>query len=935
MLVHGNGLLICDNCTYLCTVCNKKIEDLAILTGDKAFCSSCFRCRNCNKKIEDLQYAQTPQGNFCMKCNQAILEQRKRSSLMRKKSSTHSKSQSLPGERSDFFNGNRMKTLPGPFEEKSLPSLPSMETSLQAPNPMLNSPPTFSTPANPALYPPRRLSHQPADFPRPQNPNSNWQPQKLQQQNISGLSSIPNNPVIPEDDAENSFEPETSISQSTLESSLNNNNTNTKNESGSQKNSMALLNEMPSSTLPLRVSSQSEFQFETSPDMDLSSEIGALRKSLDKLTPLNNSVCLSDTSSRAGVYLEGSLQLNELSEKGQEILEKDPVIDSSKLVPERSGAPSYSSHRAPLDMISAAFNISSPINKYNRPRKNSDPILVNSARGPYSPPGDYTKRQKLASQHQRSVSDSNRGHQTTLNNYSNRYNLPDKQTNTIAHELAKAKKKIAELETKLSEPPRNSENFASNISKKQKIIAGLEARSEIATKELQLLEQACSKNTNLKEPVNLVSEFTKEVAQIKATLQTEIEALLIQREELTERNSQLCKQHDESLEAITLMNMKNSQLLELHNELTRQIIEKYGSSTKLPHGVPVTKDFSEPLTSINFNGDASTVMSFAPDEPLVTILEGNDEKKEKQQVARRFWKRPTAAVAKGVKGFNKVFSPDHTSISAGPYSDVEPAVSDAQSPNGNAASGVGLNIVMSGESINQKELTKNNSKRSGNGWFKGGPDNNKESSLKYPIEKRVQIENTKIPLIVTRCIQEVEQRGMLFEGIYRKSGARSQISAIEEAFEKTFDLNELDEKVLTGDIAGITSAVKQYLNYLPVPLIPFDLYDQFVEAAATTPAASIPASTQAAPAAVEELRTVISTLPQAHRDTLQFVMAHLVKVSKLSDANLMTSRNLAVCFAPTIVRHHDGSRELRDMQARNDGTQFLMDYYSDIFVDPL
>jgi hypothetical protein len=921
--VHGNGLLVCDNCSYFCNVCNKKIEDLAILTGDKAFCSSCFCCRNCKKKIEDLQYAQAPQGIFCMKCNEAILAQKKRYNHTMKK--LHSKSQSLPDGKSDFSNGNKMKTLAESLEEKLLPSLPSMETPLQAAN--ANSPPTLPISTNPSLYPPSRHSRLHFDFPQPQNPNLNLHYQQLQQQNILGLSSVPNSSVIQEDDAEkNSFKPATSILQSTLGSSLNNKNN--KNECDSQKSIMTALNEMPSSTLVPGFSPPSEYQLKNFLDFNISSEVGNLQKTLDKLAPLNTSACLYSTSSRAGVYLEASLQSTELSEKGQEIFEQDPVIDSNKLIPEHSRMQSYSPHKTPLDTGSAVLKMQSPIiEKYNRPRKNSEPILVNFAQGPYSPLGDYKTRQKLTSQHQRSASDSNRVSQTS--NHSNRHILTDKPISTIAHELAKAKKKIAELETKLSAPSRNNEKLVSNILEKRKTIAGLEAQNEIATKELQFLEQACRKNTNT--PMNLVSEFTKEVAQIKSALQAEIETLMIQREELREQNNQLCKQHEESLEAIALMNLKNNQLIELHNELTRQIMKKYKNFTKLPHGVPVAKDFPEPPTSIMSDGDASTVAPSISDEPLVTILEGSDEKKEKQQVARRFWKRPTAAVAKGVKGFNKVFLPENTLISAGPYSDVEPAIPDAQSSNVNAANGVGLNIVMLGQSINQKELsTRSSSKRSGNGWFKGGSDNNnKESLLKCPIEKRIQIENTKIPLIVTRCIQEVEQRGMLFEGIYRKSGARSQIAAIEEAFEKTFDLNELDQKVLTGDIAGVTSAVKQYLRYLPVPLIHFNLYDRFVAAAA---AANISESTQAA---VEELRIVINTLPPTYRDTLQFVMAHLVKITQFSDKNLMTSRNLAVCFAPTIVRHHDGNRELRDMQARNDGTQLLMDYYSTIFVDHL
>ncbi|KAI5792254.1 hypothetical protein FPQ18DRAFT_378472 [Pyronema domesticum] len=60
--------------------CNQKIEDLAILTGDQAYCAGCFRCRNCKRKIENLKYARTSQGIFCMGCHETLMSRRKKSS---------------------------------------------------------------------------------------------------------------------------------------------------------------------------------------------------------------------------------------------------------------------------------------------------------------------------------------------------------------------------------------------------------------------------------------------------------------------------------------------------------------------------------------------------------------------------------------------------------------------------------------------------------------------------------------------------------------------------------------------------------------------------------------------------------------------------------------------------------------------------------------
>lgn len=78
LLLLGDGSLVCQNCTYDCSGCGNKIEDLAILTGDKAFCSDCFKCRNCKVKIENLKYARTSQGIFCMRCHDVLMERRRK-----------------------------------------------------------------------------------------------------------------------------------------------------------------------------------------------------------------------------------------------------------------------------------------------------------------------------------------------------------------------------------------------------------------------------------------------------------------------------------------------------------------------------------------------------------------------------------------------------------------------------------------------------------------------------------------------------------------------------------------------------------------------------------------------------------------------------------------------------------------------------------------
>ena len=94
------------------------------------------------------------------------------------------------------------------------------------------------------------------------------------------------------------------------------------------------------------------------------------------------------------------------------------------------------------------------------------------------------------------------------------------------------------------------------------------------------------------------------------------------------------------------------------------------------------------------------------------------------------------------------------------------------------------------------------------------------------LVERADYERRQIPSVVTRCIEEVELRGMDIEGIYRKTGGSGQVKIIQEGFEKTDDYDISDYAL---DITAVTSVLKQYFRKLPVPLLTFEVYDRILE----------------------------------------------------------------------------------------------------------
>jgi hypothetical protein len=82
------------------------------------------------------------------------------------------------------------------------------------------------------------------------------------------------------------------------------------------------------------------------------------------------------------------------------------------------------------------------------------------------------------------------------------------------------------------------------------------------------------------------------------------------------------------------------------------------------------------------------------------------------------------------------------------------------------------------------------------------------------------------------------------------------------------------------------------------------------------------------------LRRTFDSLPERHRDCLEFLMFHLDRVAQRQSENLMTPKNLAVVFAPTIMFDRSIEREMTDMHAKNLAVQYVIENSRAIFAEP-
>lgn len=104
------------------------------------------------------------------------------------------------------------------------------------------------------------------------------------------------------------------------------------------------------------------------------------------------------------------------------------------------------------------------------------------------------------------------------------------------------------------------------------------------------------------------------------------------------------------------------------------------------------------------------------------------------------------------------------------------------------------------------------------------------------------------------------------------------------------------------DVHCVTGILKLYLRELPEALFTDALYPRFLEAFNGNQHA--------------KLHLWLDQLPPHNRNTINFLLAHLIRVYKHESHNKMSLHNLATIFGPTLLRPSkaDASRQ-KDMLA--------------------
>ncbi|KAM6921256.1 rho GTPase-activating protein SYDE2 [Xenentodon cancila] len=183
------------------------------------------------------------------------------------------------------------------------------------------------------------------------------------------------------------------------------------------------------------------------------------------------------------------------------------------------------------------------------------------------------------------------------------------------------------------------------------------------------------------------------------------------------------------------------------------------------------------------------------------------------------------------------------------------------------------------------------------------PDGDREPQV-FGVEawRVVERENSgrMVPLLISKCINEIEKRGCQVVGLYRLCGSAAVKKELREAFERDSHAVELCENTYP-DINVITGVLKDYLRELPYPLINKQLYEAVLESMAARPLKMGAAGCENDQADSEHTVGLLDNLPDVERMTLRKLLDHLKLVASYQEVNKMTCQNLAVCFGPVLL----------------------------------
>ncbi|GFY40809.1 rho GTPase-activating protein 44 [Trichonephila inaurata madagascariensis] len=156
-----------------------------------------------------------------------------------------------------------------------------------------------------------------------------------------------------------------------------------------------------------------------------------------------------------------------------------------------------------------------------------------------------------------------------------------------------------------------------------------------------------------------------------------------------------------------------------------------------------------------------------------------------------------------------------------------------------------------------------------------------------PLEEHLKVTKREIAIVIETCICWLLESAMEEEGLFRIGGSMIKIKKMKSAFDAGFH-HLIEEERDPHNVAGV---LKLYLRSLPEPLLTYQLYDQWMEAAMEPDHDT----------RLRSLWSVVNSLPETHLRNLRYLIKFLAKLCQNSDINKMSVQNVAIVIGPNLI----------------------------------
>lgn len=147
----------------------------------------------------------------------------------------------------------------------------------------------------------------------------------------------------------------------------------------------------------------------------------------------------------------------------------------------------------------------------------------------------------------------------------------------------------------------------------------------------------------------------------------------------------------------------------------------------------------------------------------------------------------------------------------------------------------------------------------------------------------------KVPLVLQKFFEKVEESGLESEGIFRLSGCTAKVKQYREELDAKFNADKFKWDKMCHREAAVM--LKAFFRELPTSLFPVEYIPAFITLMERGPHIKVQ---------FQALHLMVMTLPDANRDTAQALMTFFNKVIANESKNRMSLWNISTIMAPNL-----------------------------------